>query len=453
VSPLAHPTFRRLFTAQVVSLAGTGLATVALGLLAYDVAGERAGQVLGTVFAIKMVAYVVVAPLAAALVVRLPRRAVLVSADVVRAVVALCLPFVGATWQVYVLVFVLQAASATHTPTWQALVPDVLPDEREYTQALSLARLADDLEMVLSPVLAAVLLLVVSSHALFVGTGIGFAASAVLVASLALGRTARSSDTDAGFAELPLGARVRHGVALMARTPTLRPLLALNLAVAAAGAYVLVQTVVIARSTFQQGDVVVAVLLAVNGAGSMTAALLLPRVLRRVPDRTVMLGGAAALTIATALVPLALRAPGVGGLVAVGLLWLAVGAAWACAEVPMGRLIVRDLPEDDRPAAFAAQFSLSHACWLLTYPLAGWLGAVGLTGAALLLAGVSGAATIAAVSLWPSRATALVDVPVPEPVPVAGPADLTDGAPADRTDGTPADLTDRAPADLPTTTR
>ena len=75
MSPLAHPTFRRLFTAQVVSLAGTGLATVALGLLAYDVAGERAGQVLGTVFAIKMVAYVVVAPLAAALVVRLPRPA------------------------------------------------------------------------------------------------------------------------------------------------------------------------------------------------------------------------------------------------------------------------------------------------------------------------------------------------------------------------------------------
>lgn len=409
MTALAHPTFRRLFTAQVVSLAGTGLATVALGLLAYDVAGDRAGQVLGTVFAIKMVAYVVVAPLAAALVVRLPRRAVLVTADGVRAAAALCLPFVGATWQVYVLVLVLQAASATHTPTWQALVPDVLPDEREYTQALSLARLADDLEMVLSPVLAAALLLLIPSHALFAGTAVGFAASAVLVASVVVRRPRGPAGGDAGFAELPLGARVRHGAVLLVRTPALRPVLALNLAVAAAGAFVLVQTVVIARSTFGQGDTAVALLLAANGAGSMAAALLLPRVLGRLPDRTVMLGGAVALAAATALVPLALRVPSSAGLVLVGVLWLVVGAGWACAEVPVGRLVVRDLPEADRPAAFAAQFSLSHACWLVTYPVAGWLGAAGLTGAAVVLAVVCAGATVAAAALWPRRAPFLVD--------------------------------------------
>ena len=33
------------------------------------------------------------------------------------------------------------------------------------------------------------------------------------------------------------------------------------------------------------------------------------------------------------------------------------------------------LLELDRPALFAAHFALSHACWLVTYPLAGWLGA------------------------------------------------------------------------------
>lgn len=45
---LRHRTYRHLFAAQVVSLLGTGLATVALGLLAYDLAGEDAGAVLGT---------------------------------------------------------------------------------------------------------------------------------------------------------------------------------------------------------------------------------------------------------------------------------------------------------------------------------------------------------------------------------------------------------------------
>lgn len=45
---LADRTYRRLFAAQVISLAGTGRATVALGLLAYDLAGADAGLVLGT---------------------------------------------------------------------------------------------------------------------------------------------------------------------------------------------------------------------------------------------------------------------------------------------------------------------------------------------------------------------------------------------------------------------
>ena len=65
--------------------ARTGLATVALGLLAFDLAGEEAGAVLGTAFAIKMVAYVTFAPLAAALARHAPPRTLLVALDLVRA--------------------------------------------------------------------------------------------------------------------------------------------------------------------------------------------------------------------------------------------------------------------------------------------------------------------------------------------------------------------------------
>ena len=41
---LANTTYARLFAAQVIALLGTGLMTVALGLLAYDLAGDRAGD-------------------------------------------------------------------------------------------------------------------------------------------------------------------------------------------------------------------------------------------------------------------------------------------------------------------------------------------------------------------------------------------------------------------------
>ena len=109
LSPLADRTYRHLFLAQVLSLLGTGLATVALGLLAYEMAGAEAGVVLGTALAIKMAAYVGIAPVAGAFVHLVPRRTLLVALDAVRAAVALLLPFVTEVWQVYLLIFVLQS--------------------------------------------------------------------------------------------------------------------------------------------------------------------------------------------------------------------------------------------------------------------------------------------------------------------------------------------------------
>ncbi|MFX4272191.1 MFS transporter [Propionibacteriaceae bacterium Y1685] len=389
--------YRRLFLAQVGSLAGSGLATVALGLFAYSLSGDAAGSVLGTVFAIKMVAYVFVAPLATAAVVRLPPKMIMVTSDLIRVAVAVCLPFVGEVWQIYVLVFALQAASATFTPTFQSVIPQVLPDEDDYTSALSLSRLAYDLEAVLSPMLAALLLLAIPASALFFGTAAGFAASALLVVSAAVPHAAPIEQPQPA----PFGKRVREGVSLFFGTPALRPVLVVNLAVAAGGAFVLVQTVVIVQATFGLAQSLVPVLLAANGLGSMAAAFGLPRVLRRFSEQRVILTGLAMLAAATAVVPLALsvRSPA-AGMVVVAVLWLAIGLGWSAAETPIGRIIRRHAPTDKLPAAFAAQFSLSHACWLITYPLAGWLGSVGLGATALILAGVATAGTLAAVALW-----------------------------------------------------
>lgn len=106
--------------------------------------------------------------------------------DLIRAGVIGCLPFVDQVWQIYALIFALQAASAGFMPAFQAVIPDVLKDEEDYTDALSLLRLAEDLEQVASPVLAAALLTVVSFPVLFVGTVVGFISSALLVVTARL---------------------------------------------------------------------------------------------------------------------------------------------------------------------------------------------------------------------------------------------------------------------------
>lgn len=412
---LREPTFRRLFTAQAVALLGTGLATVALALLAYDLAGADASAVLGTALALKMAAYVAVAPLAGALAGRISRRTLLVSSDLVRASAALALPFVSEVWHVYALIVLLQAASAAFTPVLQATVPEVLPGERPYTEALSLSRLAHDLESLASPALAAALLALVPYPWLFAGTATGFLASAVLVLSVALPGSRRPVPAGGpvvggagSVARERLGAGAGFGVRLFLGTPRLRALLALELAVAAAGALVLVGTVTLVRDTLGRPEGDVALALGAYGAGSMTVALLLPRLLDRVDDRRVMLAGAFALPAVLGALALALglpaSAPADGALAWPGLLaaWLLAGAATSAVLTPAGRLLRRSADPADLPAAFAARFSLAHACWLLTYPLAGWL--VARTGPVLpaaLLGGLALLAALAATRLWP----------------------------------------------------
>ena len=401
LSILSNRTYRHLFAAQVVALLGTGLATVALGLLAYDLAGDRAGMVMGTALTIKMVAYVGVAPLAAALAERVDRRRLLVGLDLLRGAAALCLPFVDAVWQVYVLIFVLQSASAGFTPTFQATIPDVLPEERDYTRALSLSRLAYDLESLLSPILAAAALLLVSFDALFVGTALGFAASALLVVSVALPMPKVTQHRS--FAQ-----RTTRGIRIYLATPRLRGLLALNLAVSSVGAMVIVNTAVLVRGVLDRPEATVALVLAAYGAGSMLVALALPRLLERVADRPVMLGGAGLATATMALLGLVAAAAGLG-LPLLMAAWALIGAGNAAILTPAGRVLKRSSHAQDRPAVFAAQFALSHACWLVTYPLAGLLMTrAGAAPSMLVLAGLGAVGALAAIGLWPRGTEAAI---------------------------------------------
>ena len=396
---LVNRVYGRLFVAQVVAILGTGLLTIALGLTAYDLAGDQAGRVLGLALTIKMVAYVGLSPVATALVARLDRRRVLIAADLVRAGAALCLPFIDAAWQIYALIFVLQAASATFTPTFQAVIPDVLPDEADYTRALSLSRLAYDLENLISPVLAGLLLSVMAPSWLFAGTSVGFLASALLVLSVRLPQASARADS-------PFRERLIGGSRIYLATPRLRGLLALNLTVAAVGAVVIVLSVVIARSVFGGSDRDLAVLLGAYGAGSMAVALALPRLLDHLRDRAVMMTSGAVAAGLMLAAGLGISLMGWPAWLVLLALWALIGAAVAGIMTPSGRLLRRSAHSRDRPAVFAAQFALSHACWLLAYPLAGFLGSAAGVGATMLTMGLVGmAGVVAARVVWPKSAT------------------------------------------------
>jgi len=394
IAPLRNRSYRHLFSAQVVALVGTGLLTIALGLLAFDIAGGSAGRILANVLTIKILIYVIASPIITALAAYWRVTPVLVGADLVRAAVALTLPFIGAEWQLYVAIAVLQGASATFTPTFQAVIPRILPDEEEYTQALSMSRLAYDLEQIASPVIAAALLTVVSYTNLFLGTVAGFLASAALVVTATLpGARPRPAANTTSIVD-----RTLRGIRLMVTHPRLRALLWINLAVAAPMAMIMVNSVVIVRAELGLGESALAWVLAIFGLGSMAVALALPKILTLIYDRPIILGGA--LLAAVVLVLLLIDPSPAFAILAIA--WLALGVGLSAMQTPIGRIIRASAGEDDLGYVFAAQFSLSHACYLLTYPIAGWLGdAAGLQAATAALAVLAVIGTGMAAATWP----------------------------------------------------
>jgi MFS family permease len=383
------PSYYRLFVAYILALLATGVATVALALFAFDLAGDESGTVIGTALSLKMAAYIIAAPFVGFLVRHLPRKPLLIALDLVRAGSLVALPFVTHIWQVFALVFVFALASAVFTLVYQSVVPYLLANQTDYTKSLARSRIASELDSSISPLLAAGLLLALDARGVFV------ASAAMLLVSAWLVSRMRIPDAAPRPAEPLLGGLLR-GPRLFFAIPDLRGLIALDVAVAAASAMVMVNTVVILQGLLDLDREASAIAFAVFGFGSILGALAMTQALRWVPERAVMLGGAALLTagmLAGALVSTWT------GLLAI---WLLIGLGCSLALTPATYLIRRISPPGDLQTLFAVQLSLNSACLLVGYAAAGWLGAtLGMPATFVTLGAVAALASALAVRLWP----------------------------------------------------
>lgn len=387
---LSNPIFRAFYLAQIASLVGAGIATVALGLFAFELVGRSAGAVLGTALALKTLTTVLLSPFVTALLERFARRSVLVRLELARGMVVFIFPFVTEVWQVYVLIVLLHSASAGLVPSVRSTLADILPSDKDYTRALALTQLAYDMETVASPLLALLLLSFIPLKGLFIAAAGGLLISAAVIASVSL-------PVQNLVVGLGAGARAVNGLRLFLSTPMLRGLLALTVCAASASAMVLVNTVVFVQSDLGLEAQATVLALAVFGAGSMTAAVLVPRLLDRYPQRVVMMVGSC------------LCAGGLAGGPAVGsygmmlLLWFGIGSGYALVLTPAGRLVARAASGSDRSSLFAAHFALTHACWFAAYLVAGRAGELaGIAPAFLALAAMAAGGLFAGLRVWPA---------------------------------------------------
>jgi hypothetical protein len=387
-SPWAQ--YTRLFAANVFALIATGIATVALALLAFDLAGDGSGAVLGAALSLKMAINVLAPIFAQDLAARVPRKAWLVALCLIRGGVLLFLPFVTAVWQIFFLLAVFEFAAAASRAAYLAIVADMLTDEAEYAAAAAKARVAYYAEGVFSPLVAAALLGVIDFRGVFVVSVVLFAAAAFTNARVQI--PASISFVQATFSS------TLDNIRRMIAAPDVRGALALSAAAVLINAMVLVNTVVLVRGYFALDDRAAAIGLAAFGAGGIVAALRIPSRIAASGERLVMLGAGAAMSA------LLLLGSQLETYPVMLVLWFALGACTTFCHLPIQPLLRRLSAGGERQGIYAAHYSIDYSFLLVAYLLAGWVGAeLGLKAAFISIGMFAALAVAVAAALWPPK--------------------------------------------------
>lgn len=394
---LQNSAFRRLFVAQVISLVGSGLSSVALGLLANQLVGASASAVLGITLTIRIVVIVLCAPWAGFVAARIGARAAMIACDLSRACVVAGFFFVTDVWHIYFLAVVLNLGAAVFTPVYKATIPGVT-SAGQYPRALALSSVAYDTANILGPSLAALTIALVGFRGNFLADALTFLTSAALIFGLPRLATPTAPKRETSLV---------HGIKAMFGRWQLRESLLLSLQVSIAGGFVLVATIDFVKGQLGLSDTAYAWTMAAYGIGSVTGAMLYGRSGSRL--RNVLVNAAApAMVLALA---------GAGSFQRFEPLlmaWAVAGAGQCMLGIRGNELLATNSDPDERAHIYAAHFSLSHAGWGLTYPLAGFLvTAIGFDSGAFVFAGLL---VIVTVPIWITKTRLVLEhVHVPDP--------------------------------------
>lgn len=167
-----------LWLGQLISNLGDTLHYIALVVWVYQKTGSGL-VVAGAVF-FEVIPVILIAPIAGVLIDRLPRKAVLVVADLVRAVLVLGLLFTTEVWQIYAIVALLTSASAFFNPAVNATLPTLL-DAEDLLAANAVAWSTGRLVQIIGSALAAGVIAAVGAEAAFVFNATTFFLSALLL--------------------------------------------------------------------------------------------------------------------------------------------------------------------------------------------------------------------------------------------------------------------------------
>jgi MFS family permease len=349
--------FRRLFLATFTSSIGTWLAFVALVVDVYDRTGD-ANWVSALLIA-DFLPIVLVGILLGPLIDRLPRRNILVAADVLRAGVFCVLPFATSAAQIVGLALIIGVATSLFRPAVFAGLPNLVADD-DLGHANGILQSAENFAWAVGALAGGALVAASGSDAAYWLNAGTFVVSALFILGIRQSLEEQERSPSAGHRR-----DLVEGLRMVTRSRGLLTILVAWSIVTLGQAIGNVSEIVLAKDAFNAGDFGYGVLVATAAVGLTIGSLAGGDVIRRFGIRVPYVAGVVLLAVGFAA---AAVSPNVWvAAVFVVVSGLGNGAVVVCNAV----LVQRSAPDRLRGRAFTVVMSIGYAFFGLGMIVAG----------------------------------------------------------------------------------
>ncbi len=365
IAPLRHRTFRLLFGGQVVSDLGDWLDFLALIVLI--VSGWNLGpSALAALSVAVGLPFAVVAPLSGVWADRLPRKTVMVAADLARALVVFGLVFAPNLSTALALVFLRGIFSTFFGPARQATIATAVPQD-DLLAANSLSQLSFQLTKIVGPALGGLLVAAVGPRSAFMADTVTYLVSAACIIQIPTIAAAARAKVESEAASPRFWREFREGLSYLSHRSSLFLAVASN-SIALLVIFTFDSLGVLAVRELGIGEALFGLTIGSIGLGTAVGAIAIGQWGKRIHPFATMGAGeiGGGLVVALLGVAVTLHARGTGAWVIV---YVLIGLSAAAVFVPYGYVVQVETPSELLGRVFATAGGIQNAFLLLAPPL------------------------------------------------------------------------------------
>lgn len=363
-----NPRYRRLWLGLVVSMAGDWFRTIALYHLVLQLTGASGLALSGVVLA-QTLSLFLMSPVAGVVADRFSRKAIMITADLARAGLALgflCITTADRVWLAYVLTAALMGVAAFFNPAYTATIPNITT-RRELMAANALASASWAAMLAVGAALGGAVAALLGIGAAFVINAVGYLVSAWCISTVPLPASPTAGPSSSGQPRNGWQ-DFWHGVRYMWARPDVLRLLSVKAWSTGVGGGLMVLFALFAESIFQAGVMGLGILYMIRGLGATVGPLLARRLIGETPEamlRTISLafGISASFHLAFAYMPTLWLAAA-----ALFLATMAANVLWVCSST----LLQLSVPDAYRGRVFATDFALFTVVMSVSTFVTGW---------------------------------------------------------------------------------